>query len=170
MQRKVNHATETQRTGASKGVKKTDDQWQMFLDALVEEPNVSKACDVANITRFCAYDRKRDDPAFSAAWDEAFDRGYNKAEEEAWRRAVTGTPRQLFFKGLPVTVKDPKTKKRKEVTVLETSDMLLMFLMKGRKRNVFGDKTEVVMAGRKREKQQLTDEELDALIAERLGS
>ena len=167
MPRRVDHANA--RTYAKPGVMKTVDQWQTFISALVEKPNVSEACDAAGISRCAAYDRKRDDPEFSAAWDEAFDRGYNKAEEELYRRAVEGVERQLFFKGRPVTVKDPKTKKRKEVTVMEYSDTLLALALKGRKRSVFGDKTEVVMSSHKRDKQQLTDEELDALINERLG-
>jgi hypothetical protein len=169
MGRKPDHATSL-KTGAKPGVMKTVDQWQTFLDALVAKPNVSEACDAANIARVTAYDRKRNDPEFSKLWDIAFDLGYNKAEEEMYRRAVEGVPRPVFYKGRPITSRDPKTGKRQEITVLEYSDTLLALALKGRKRAVFGDKTEVVVEGRKRDKQNLTDEELDALITERLGS
>jgi hypothetical protein len=169
MGRKPDRAT-TLKTGAPSGLMKTVDQWQVFLDALTEKPNVSEACGAAGIARVTAYDRKRSDPEFAALWDVAFDLGYNKAEEEAYRRAVHGVPRKVYYKGRAVAAKDPITGKRQEVTVLEYSDTLLAMVLKGRKRSVFGDKAEVVMSGHKHDKQSLTDEELDALIAEWLGS
>lgn len=130
--------------------------WELFLRELSECAHVSKACAAANISRDYAYDMKRADKAFSARWDEAYDRGYLKLEEEAQRRAFEGVDRPVYFKGLVVD------------SVKEYSDTLTMFLMKGRMRRVFGDKQEVTVNRGDSPYAKMSDEELDEVIRKQL--
>lgn len=62
--------------------------WQpIFLDALREEPNVSRACRIAGISRRYAHMVRHEDPEFAAAWDEAVDASLDALEAAAFRRA-----------------------------------------------------------------------------------
>lgn len=146
------------------------ERFKLFLEHLSQTANVSASAEFAGITRTAVYDKKADDPEFSAAWEVAYRRGYEALEEEAQRRAFVGVLKPLYFKGRRVMDKDPETGKRGPVSVREYSDTLVVFLLKGRRRDVFGDKSEVTLTdGSKRTKKDLTDEELDAIIQERLG-
>lgn len=148
------HRTGRLSMGAEKQI--FPETWELFLSELGECANVSKACAAANISRDYAYDMKRADKAFSARWDEAYDRGYLKLEEEAQRRAFEGVDRPVYFKGLVVD------------SVKEYSDTLTMFLMKGRMRRVFGDKQEVTVNRGDSPYAKMSDEELNEFIQAQL--
>lgn len=89
------------------------DWYKPFLKALSEEPNVSRACKEARVPRSTAYHAREEDAKFRQAWDEAIDDGVDVLEQEARRRALTG------------------------------SDTLMIFLLKAYRRERFGDKATI---------------------------
>ena len=145
------------KTGETGGVLKSTNQWKMFLRVLSETAVVSKACIAANISRDAAYDYKRADKDFSTLWDEAYERGWLKMEEEIQRRAFEGNTRPLYRNGLVVD------------WVKECSDQLAMFVLKGRMRKIYGDRQEITVSNASRPYAKLSDEEVEALLAQRLG-
>jgi hypothetical protein len=60
-----------------------------FLRVLSESCNVSEACRAAGIGRQSAYDWRRDDEQFAAAWSEAEETAADSLEKVAWGRATT---------------------------------------------------------------------------------
>lgn len=102
-----------------------------FLDALESTGIVSDACKAAGISTATAYNTRKGDADFEAAWDVALEVAVDAMETEARRRAVDGITRAIYHKGQVVG----------EEQVY--SDGLLQFLLKGRRRSVFGDKTEL---------------------------
>ena len=141
------------------GVPVPSESWDVFFETLSTTANVTKACEAAHVNRIGAYDRKRYDKEFHERWEKAYALGYDKLEEEAQRRAFEGCEKPIFYQG--------------EICgyILEYSDALTTFLLKGRKPEIFRDRTEVTMnGGDGRTKKELTDDELDALIAQRAGN
>lgn len=70
-----------------------------FLAALAELPIVQNACNTVGIERCTAYRARKADPSFAEAWDDAMEAGIDKAEQEAFRRAVTGWDEPLVHQG-----------------------------------------------------------------------
>src|SRR5436309_2373482 len=64
-----------------------------FLQALATTCNITAACESARLARETAYFWRRTDPDFSAAWDEAIERGLDGLEDEVMRRATVGNER-----------------------------------------------------------------------------
>jgi hypothetical protein len=94
-----------------------------FLKALALQGTVAAACLAGKITRTHAYRVKKEDAAFSDAWDEALQVHSDLLEMEAERRAVEGTVRKKFTsRGEPVI--DPETKK--QYIERDYSDTLLL--------------------------------------------
>ena len=94
-----------------------------FLASLRKEPNVSKACRRAGVSRTIAYLHKNPeyalfDQEFAEAWEEALAVGMSVLEEEMWRRAVKGTQKPVYQSGLLVGY------------IQEYSDTLAIFLAK----------------------------------------
>lgn len=109
---------------------------EAFLLALEDTANVSKACKRAKLPRRSAYDWRRDDADFAAAWDTAIDRGTDALEDEAVRRATEGTLKPVFYKG------------EKCGSIREYSDTLLMFMLKARRPEKFKERTESQITGK----------------------
>jgi len=105
-----------------------DDQKKVFLSSLSEFPSTAMAARAAGVSMTTAYKHKYKDADFSEAWDIAIEIGYNILEAEAIRRAVMGVKEDVYHKGEVVG------------QVTKYSDTLLAFLLKGRRRDVFGDK------------------------------
>ena len=84
-----------------------------FIAALTQSPNVSKAAKLAGINRQYAYFVRGQDPVFQAAWDDAIEQGTDELEDRAYELAKAGT------QGI--------------------SPVLLIFLLKGRRREIYGD-------------------------------
>jgi hypothetical protein len=91
----------------------------VFLAALAECGNVTKACAKAEITRMMAYRWRARDEEFAAEWDEAAKVGLEGLEDEARRRAYEGYERPVYQGGSMVG------------TVKEYSDTLMTLLLKG---------------------------------------
>jgi len=93
---------------------RTSIKGEKLLEKLSKGYSVSSACAAENIGRRTYYDWRTADPEFASAADEAIEIGIDKLEDEANRRA-----------------KGPNG-----------SDTLLIFLLKSRRRAVYGDKVE----------------------------
>jgi hypothetical protein len=138
---------------------------EAFLASLREMPVVSRACGVVGIERSTAYRRRDADEAFAAAWDDAMEAGVDKAEQEAFRRAVHGYEEPLTHQGhityhvkrdkagrpvmdvngLPVLLVDDSGMPV-PVTVRKHSDALLGLILKGRRKAVYSERKELTGA------------------------
>ncbi len=105
-----------------------------FLAALRELPVVAHACKAVGIERSTAYRAREADPEFAQAWDDAMEEGIDRAEQEAFRRAVAGYEKPVWYKG--------------ELVGTETvhSDALLALILKGRRKKVYAERTELTGA------------------------
>jgi hypothetical protein len=92
-----------------------------FLDALSKTGNVSHAARTAVISRRAVYEWRNEDESFKAEWDDAVEQATDLLEIEARRRAVEGTVKPVFYQG------------EKCGEIHEYSDVLLMFLIKGKR-------------------------------------
>lgn len=99
-----------------------------FLESLQRLPNVQRACADAGISRSVAYHHRERVKSFADAWDKAIAAGVERAEGEAWRRAVEGCDKPVFHQGEQCGA------------IREYSDTLLIFMLKAHKRTVYGDK------------------------------
>lgn len=89
----------------------------IFLKELERTSNVSKAAKRAGVHRVSAYNARSESPEFAQAWDDALDVGVNAVEETAFKRAKAG------------------------------SDALIQFILKTRRRAIYGDKSTVQVGG-----------------------
>ena len=85
-----------------------------FLDKLRHSGNVRLSCKAAGVPRRTAYNWRDKWKTFADEWAEALEEALDILEAEAWRRAVE-----------------------------ESSDRLLMFLLKAHRRGLYGDKQEL---------------------------
>lgn len=74
----------------------------VFLQKLMEVPNEHRAALAAGVTILQARKAKREDPGFATACEMAKNMAVGFAEEEAFRRAVEGVPKQVWHQGIPV--------------------------------------------------------------------
>lgn len=98
-----------------------------FLQALATGLTVSGACLKVNVPRATAYDWRKRDGAFAAAWDEAIEAGGDALEDEVLRRGKDGVDKGIYYQGARVD------------TVREYSDNLLMFHLKSRRPEKYRD-------------------------------
>jgi hypothetical protein len=141
-----------------------------FLAALRDVPVVAHACAAVEIERSTAYRAREADADFALAWDDAMEQGIDKAEQEAYRRAVTGYEEPVIDKGRLAyryeryTVKHRHAETGEEVeeerwrialdehgqpiplTVRKHSDAMLALYLKGRRKKVYADRTELTGA------------------------
>lgn len=133
-----------------------------FMAALREYPVVQHACDAVGISRARAYRRREDEPVFAKAWDDAMEAGIDRAEREAFRRAVVGFEEPVVHKGflcyrmkhdadgkllrnedgMPVYETDANGQPI-PLTVRKHSDALLGLVLKGRRKQVYAERTEL---------------------------
>jgi hypothetical protein len=113
----------------------TDEQIATFLGSLAEGRTASGSARIAGRPRPYFYVHKKNDPNFSAAWDEAETAGTEFMEDEARRRAVEGVDKPIYHQGVRVD------------TVREFSDTLLIFLLKGRKPETYRDNSNLKITG-----------------------
>ncbi len=106
-----------------------------FLEALRNLPMISSACAAAGINRTTAWRRRQADEDFAAAWDDAMEEGVDRVEQEAFRRAVEGWEQGVWHQGEQVG------------TERRYSDALLALILKGRRKSVYADRTELTGPG-----------------------
>ncbi|RMF70364.1 MAG: terminase [Alphaproteobacteria bacterium] len=104
----------------------TEPQRKRFLDVLRKSANVSAAARAVGMSRSSAYQLRRQDPEFRAAWDEALEEALDLLEAELWRRALKGVVRPVFYGG------------RRCGMIRSYSDQLGMFLLKAHRPERYG--------------------------------
>lgn len=128
-----------------------------FLAALREVPVVSRAAAACGIERRTAYVHREKDPEFAAAWDDAMEAGVDRAEQEAFRRAVEGTDKGVWHMGNLVG------------TERVYSDALLGLVLKARRKQVYAERTELTGADGGPVVQQVDDTTRSARVAQLLA-
>lgn len=103
-----------------------EEQLGTFLDCLAKHGNIGDACREAQLDRRNVH-KARKDPHFQRAFEEAMELGIQAAEDELLTRATRGTPEPVFYKG------------RRVATVRKKSDLLLMFMLKARRPEMYRD-------------------------------
>lgn len=134
---------------------------QAFLAALREMPVVAHACRAVDIERSTAYRAREAHPDFAEAWDEAMEEGIDRAEQEAFRRAVVGFEEPVVDKGrLAYRYERYVDEEGAEhyrivldehgqpvpLTTRKHSDALLALFLKGRRKKIYADRTELTGA------------------------
>ena len=111
-------------------------EWKpRFVESLREVGNVSAAARHAGVSRQTVYKERKSSEQFRDAWDDAMEEAMDLLEAEARRRAVEGTHKPVFYKGAAVG------------EIREYSDTLTIFLLKGRRSDVFGDRVKQEITG-----------------------
>ena len=133
----------------------------LFLAALAEVPVIAHACKAAGVARTTAWRAQEADEDFRAAWDDAMEEGIDKAEQEAFRRAVAGFEEPVVHQGrLQYVYERYEAPDGSEayrpvfdangqpipLTVRKHSDALLALLLKGRRKKVYAERTELTGA------------------------
>jgi hypothetical protein len=102
-----------------------------FLDGLRSGLSVSGAASAAGIPRRTVYTWRDTDDAFADEWDKALEEGTDLMEDEALRRAVTGTDKPVFHAGQQCG------------KIREYSDTLMIFMLKARRPEKYRERVDV---------------------------
>ena len=138
-----------------------------FLAALREVPVLRHGCDVTGVDRSTVTKARQADEEFDAAVLDALEEGVDKAEQEAFRRAVVGFDEPVIHQGtmtprfvpqrddegnlvLDELTNEPKLVPMRDasgnvvpLTIRKHSDALLALVLKGRRKKVYADRTEL---------------------------
>ena len=106
-----------------------------FLNRYAETGRLDRAADLASCSVYSHYHWIKDDPEYAAAFAEARAMVADRLEDEAVRRARDGIDKPIYYKGLRVD------------TIRDYSDSLLMFLLKGRRPEVYRDNVDITSGG-----------------------
>jgi len=98
-----------------------------FLKALRTGISVAAAADQAGVARRTVYYRREKDADFASEWDAAIEDGTDRLEDEAFRRALEGTEKSIYYQGKAIG------------SVRDYSDSLLVFMLKARRGDKFKD-------------------------------
>jgi len=130
---------------------------ERFLAALADDANVRAACRTAGISRKSAYQRRGQDPAFAAAWQDALADACDDLEREAVRRARDGTDEPVLYQGEPVgewvnragrVVPEGTAGARwVPLTLKRYSDVLLIFLLKAHRPELYRESLKLLGGG-----------------------
>jgi hypothetical protein len=113
-------------------IKRQPTKWEKaFLVALATTANVSKACELAHVTRPTVYDLRNSAEDFRRAWDEALETACDMLELEARRRAESGVNKTIFYKGEPIG------------TETNYSDTLMIFLLKAHRPEKYRERFDI---------------------------
>lgn len=106
-----------------------------FLQAYERYGNIGHCCDLAGVSRSTFYGWQEHDAEFALAFQQAEKRALETLEQEAWRRAVEGSPytRTSYYRGEPVGT-DHK---------IEYSDQLLTLLLRARAPERYRDRVDL---------------------------
>jgi hypothetical protein len=155
-----------------------------FFEALAVHGVVGAACEISGYSRAIVYEFRKTDKEFARQWEEALERSTERMEEEAFKRAVYGSEsyvvnggRVAYIEvpevdalGQPISDQDgePVTKK---VPLVEykKSDTLMIFLLKGRRPEVYRERYDINVGPKPPEgPQELSDQELEEIAARQL--
>lgn len=113
----------------------TDDQKQAYLDALARTGVRKTACAEAGISYGTIYQHRKSDQAFAEAEALAEDEAADELVAEARRRALDGVEQEHF------------TKDGSAYSITKYSDVLLIFLLKGARPDVYADRSKAELSG-----------------------
>jgi len=134
------------------------EQWNTFFEELAKTGVTAKACRKASISQFTVHYHTYKSPLFALRVKICKEIGAEALEAEAFRRAVKGVKRDIFWQG--------------GVCGTETvySDMLLTFLLKGAKPEKYKERvaSENVNLNTDVKSNDARDAELRARIAQKL--
>lgn len=122
----------------AKGRTVRTDQSCAFIDALRNSGNVTEACRAADVSRVWAYERRANDPAFAAQWEEALEIAIDSLEGEAWRRGRDGTEEYITSKDGIIYGED-----NRPVMQRKYSDTLLIKLLTAHRPEKFKDRAQI---------------------------
>lgn len=106
----------------------------LFLAELAQRGIVQDACEAASMSRNWFYAERKSDPEFAAAWDAALEEAADRAEREAWRRAVEGVDE-------PVYGRIAKDTDGEIGTIRKYSDTILLRLLGARRPSVWRERS-----------------------------
>jgi hypothetical protein len=115
---------------------------RLFLRGFAASGVVLDGLLAAKIARDTEHKWRRDDEVYAKQFRIAEQHAADIVEREAIRRAVHGYDEPVLFQGQPTIVTDPETGKEKPYTIKKYSDSLMALVLKGRRREVYGDKIE----------------------------
>lgn len=125
--------------------KRTAPDWApRVLAELAKSGSISKACELASVTRSLFYTRRDNDEAFAKQCSDAIEESIEILELEARRRAHEGLERKKFDRGEPLL--DPAT--GQQYIEREYSDTLLIFLLKAHRPDKYRERQEVLHGGK----------------------
>jgi hypothetical protein len=134
-----------------------------FLRALAECGVISTAAKAAGITSAAVSARRKADPGFEELFNQALEDSIDLLDNAVRSRALHGVEEPVVYQGQltpiwetdangqvvldivtgnPVQARNPDGSP-KWLTITKYSDALLMFALKGNRRRLYGDKTEV---------------------------
>jgi hypothetical protein len=102
-----------------------------FLKEFAACGTVTRASRAAKVGRRTVYDWLERDAAFRELYEDALEEAVDMVEDEARRRAIKGTLKPVYQGGVQVGA------------IREYSDSLLLAILKGRRKDVFGDRHEL---------------------------
>jgi len=136
--------------------------WQeAFLAALREFPVLKHGCDAVGVNRSTVFRQRQADADFDKAVNEAMEEGIDRAEQEAFRRGVVGFHEPVIHQGQLSYLyeryldEEGKEQYRKvlddngqpiPLTVRKHSDPMLALILKGRRKSVYAERTELTGA------------------------
>lgn len=107
-----------------------------FLEHLVETGGNRKlSAEKVRVSTKTMYSWRREDTIFAEEWDICEEMGVDSLEDEAVRRGHDGVEEDIYYKGEIVGQKT------------NYSDAVLMFLLKGKRRERYGDSKHVTLEG-----------------------
>lgn len=113
---------------------------ETFLAELAERGIVQDAATAAGFSRQMFYEWRAADPAFAAAWDTALEISTDRAEREAWRRAVEGVDK-------PLIGRVGKDQDGVIEIIKEYSDTILLRLLSGRRPEKWRERHQIDHSG-----------------------
>lgn len=137
-----------------------------FLRALADTGVQRAACAASGVASSVVNARRKTDADFAEAYDQALEESIDLMDHAARSRALHGVEEPVIYQGQltpvwerdadgqvvvdivtgnPVQARNPDGSP-KWLTVTKYSDALLMFVLKGNRRRLYGDKTEVTGA------------------------
>lgn len=119
-------ASRTKRTAKKDG---------QFFAAIGKGHPVGKACEVAGYGRSTAYEYRDEDEGFAKRWKEANEEAVEVLEAEADRRAIQGTLKPVFHRGVQCG------------SIREFSDVLLIFRLKALRPEVYRERADLRHSG-----------------------
>jgi hypothetical protein len=138
-----------------KAVTQSHDWRPKFLTLLASEGVVSSAASLCGVALKTVYRERERNPEFAEAWKAALDVATDTMEREARRRAIEGVHEPVVYQGqLAYVAVDTKGEycppdapgaRLIPLTIKKFSDTLLIFLLKGRRPEVFGDKIDTTL-------------------------